>query len=237
MATNDNKPVIVLIHGAWHRPSHYPENPSSGEAADSKGKTHLDDVAAIRESMEGPLTAGKDIVLVCHSYGGIPGSAAVEGYQAHERLDKGLQGGIKHVVYIAAFALPVRDLSLRMAVGGTYGDFMDRTDDVLLLNDNAQNTFYGDIDSEMATRMIANCVPQSTASLETPSSFVATDVVVPTTYMVCEKDRVIPVEGQMAMAGAMGETVRIEKLDSGHSPFLKPEILPQLVDIIERAAM
>lgn len=142
MSTTE-KPTIVLVHGAWHLPNHYtmlkdkltqrgftviqPRNASVGQVSDIKGKTHLDDVAAIHEAMESLLNDGKEIIVVCHSYGGIPGSAAVEGYQVHERRDKSLKGGIKHVVYVASFALPAKGLSLKTAIGGTYGPFMDRT--------------------------------------------------------------------------------------------------------------
>ncbi|KAF5011039.1 hypothetical protein FDECE_2846 [Fusarium decemcellulare] len=269
MTINENKPTIILVCGAWHRPSHYkqlaeslesrgfsvhqPENVTAGEASAIKGKTHLDDVAIISRAMEAPLSAGKDIVLVCHSYGGIPGSAAVEGHQCHERQEKGLKGGIKHVVFITSFALPAKGLSLRTAIGGTYGPFMDRTvsdpymkryafsliavkDDVIILNDKAGDALYNGIDDETTRRALSDCVHQSTASFETAASFVAPDITVPKTYVGCENDQAVPIEGQLAMAGAMGDSVRIEKLPSGHSPQLNPEFLPQLVDIIERAA-
>ncbi|KAM0415823.1 hypothetical protein ACHAPT_013233 [Fusarium lateritium] len=248
MSTPPEKPTIVLVHGAWHLPSHYvalkealtesgftvvqPRNVSAGQASDIKGKTHLDDVAAIHEAMEPSLSDGKDIIVVCHSYGGIPGSAAVEGYQIHERRDKGLKGGIKHVVYIASFALPARGLSLKMAIGGTYGHWMDRTDDYLPLNEKAKEAFYQDIDSELAEHMRAKCVYQSTASFETPSEFVGPDIAVPKTYVACGNDGAIPIEGQLAMAAAMGDAVKIVTLGSGHSPYLDPDSRSRLVDII-----
>ncbi|KAJ4142078.1 hypothetical protein NW754_014869 [Fusarium falciforme] len=210
-----------------------PRNASVGQVSDIKGKTHLDDVVAIHEAMESPLNDGKEIIVVCHSYGGIPGSAAVQGYQIHERRDKGLKGGIKHIVYVASFALPARGLSLKTAIGGTYGPFMDRTDDYLPLNENAKNAFYHDIESKLADQMLANCVYQSTASFETPSEFVAPDIAVPKTYVACENDRAIPIEGQLAMAGAMGDTVKIERLAAGHSPYLDPGFLSRLVEIID----
>lgn len=143
MSTNSEKPVIAIVQGAWHRASHYkglvqsltnkgftvlqPNNVTAGNDENIKGKTHIDDVRTIRESLQPALDAGKRIVLICHSYGGIPGSAAVEGYQVHERQAKGLSGGISHVIYIAAFALPVKGLSLLSAAGGQHGSFLDRT--------------------------------------------------------------------------------------------------------------
>jgi hypothetical protein len=137
------RPVIAIIQGAWHRKPHYeaftqaltskgytvlqPGNATAGLVENIKGKTHLDDVEIIRQTLQPSLDEGKKIVLVCHSYGGIPGSAAAEGYQIHEREAKGLSGGIVHVVYVASFALPVKGLSLLAAVGGTFGPFLDRT--------------------------------------------------------------------------------------------------------------
>jgi pimeloyl-ACP methyl ester carboxylesterase len=143
MSTTTEKPVIAIVQGAWHRAVHYkafaqaltakdytvlqPDNVSAGDVENIKGKTHADDVKVIREALQPSLDEGKRIVLVCHSYGGIPGSAAVEGYQLHEREAKGLSGGIMHIVYVASFALPVKGLSLLTAIGGTLGPFIDRT--------------------------------------------------------------------------------------------------------------
>ncbi|KAK2686556.1 hypothetical protein QWA68_014368 [Fusarium oxysporum] len=252
MSTNSEKPVIAIVQGAWHRASHYqnlaqsltnkgftvlqPDNVTAGKAEDIKGKTHLDDVEAIRKSLQPALNEGKRIVLVCHSYGGIPGSAAVEGFQVHEREAKGLSGGVSHVVYIAAFALPVKGLSLLTAAGGQHGPFLDRTEEVCYLNDKAQNAFYNDCIPEVAENAIGECVNHSTASLETPADFVATDITVPKTYVVCEIDNTVPVQGQLAMVGAMGDAVDVEKIEAGHCPFLNEKTLPEVVEIIEKAA-
>ncbi|KAI1017046.1 hypothetical protein LB504_007079 [Fusarium proliferatum] len=252
MSTKSEMPVIAIVQGAWHRASHYkglvqslndkgftvlqPNNVTADSDEDIKGKTHVDDVEAIRKSLQPALNEDKRIVLVCHSYGGIPGSAAVEGYQVHERQAKGLSGGISHVVYIAAFALPVKGLSLLSAAGGQHGPFLDRTDDICYLNDKAQNAFYNDCTPEVAKKAIGECVNHSTASLETPADFVATDITVPKTYVVCEIDNTVPVQGQLAMVGAMGDAVNVEKIAAGHCPFLSEKTLPKVVEIIERAA-
>lgn len=140
MATE--KPIIVLIHGAWQTAAQWqplaeglksndftvlqPQNATSGPDADLiRGKTYRDDVEVIRLAIEPHLAAGKDIVFVCHSYGGVPASAAAEGYQVHERHAIGLPGGVKDIVYLAAFAFPVKEISLLMALGGAYAPFMN----------------------------------------------------------------------------------------------------------------
>jgi alpha-beta hydrolase superfamily lysophospholipase len=143
MSLNSEKPVIAIVQGAWHRASHYkafadsltskgftvvqPDNVTAGNPEEIKGKTHLDDVEAIRKALQPSLDEGKRIVLICHSYGGIPGSAAVDGYQIHEREKKGLSGGILHVIFVTAFAFPVKGLSLLAAIGGTHAPMVDRT--------------------------------------------------------------------------------------------------------------
>lgn len=137
-----DKPIIVLVHGAWQTAAQWqplaerlvangftvvqPQNASSGtDVAAIRGKTYQDDVEVIRSAFEPHLAAGKEIVVVCHSYGGVPASAAAEGYQLHERRALGLSGGIRHVVYLAAFAFPAKGLSLLMALGGEYAPFMN----------------------------------------------------------------------------------------------------------------
>ncbi|KAF4444398.1 hypothetical protein FALBO_17234 [Fusarium albosuccineum] len=250
MATN--KPVIVLVHGAWQRPAQYeslkdglvgrgfsvlrPESATSGtDVTKVRGKTYLDDVAIIRRAIEEPLAAGKEVVLVCHSYGGIPTSAAAEGYQVHERREKRLPGGIKHIVYLAAFALPEKGLSLLKAIGGSYAPFMDNKGEVVALGEGAKDALFNDCDSETADRLLAGAVYQSSASFETPTTFAAADVAVPKTYVVCEEDHALPPDAQLAMVEALSNATPV-KVRAGHCVHLNAEALPKVLDAIETAA-
>jgi hypothetical protein len=106
----------------------------------------------------------------------------------------------------------------------------------LYLNDKAKDTFYNDLPSEEGDKFVSECVHQSTASFETPSDFVATDVTVPRTYIACDQDNAIPIQGQHAMAGAMGEGVVVETINAGHVPFLCEEAMSKVIDIVEKAA-
>lgn len=112
------KPTIVIIPGAFHSPSHYDElitrlhraefpilclalptlNPQNPHTANVAA-----DTAFIREKMLLPLLeAGKDILLVMHSYGGIPGSCAAKGLSKGKRSSQDHTAGIFGIVYIAA---------------------------------------------------------------------------------------------------------------------------------------
>lgn len=114
-----SKPTFVLIPGAWHSPSHFSHitarlheagyrteslNLPSVGAQEPKKIEAATDVAFIREQMLLPLLGdGKDVVLVMHSYGGIPGGAAAKGLSQSERKSQGLPGGVIGLVFLAAF--------------------------------------------------------------------------------------------------------------------------------------
>jgi hypothetical protein len=90
-----SKPTIVLAPGAWHSPSHYetllsllqnagyPKTSShlpSVNSADPKTATTEQDALFVREKiLFHLLDEGKDVLLVLHSYGGLPGAAAAKG--------------------------------------------------------------------------------------------------------------------------------------------------------------
>lgn len=128
-----DKPVICIVHGAWHRPFHYinlinplrskeytvvaPALPTTG-LQETIGKSTVADCAAvIRTSIKDHLDAGREIVMVSHSFGGLPATDSVVGETVNERREKGLAGGVKAVVYIAAFAPPAPGMSLFKIIG------------------------------------------------------------------------------------------------------------------------
>lgn len=128
------KPTILLVHGGWHYPFCYdalaeqlnalgyavvcPELRTIG--ADTHGLTPAHDVALIRQVALPFFEKGDEVVLVGHSYGGIPSCAATEGYTVQERAQRGLPGGFKSIVFMAAFAIPKRGMDLLQAFGGSW---------------------------------------------------------------------------------------------------------------------
>lgn len=63
------------------------------------------------------MDGGKEIVLVMHSYGGMPGGAAAYGLSKQERSAVGLRGGIIGLVYIAALIARQGDALVDMMGG------------------------------------------------------------------------------------------------------------------------
>lgn len=113
------KPTIVLLHGAWHGPSswdavasqlneyQYPFETvrllsSGGEPSTSVAE----DAVHIQKLTSQLADAGKDIILVMHSYAGIPGTESAKGLLKKDRQADGKLGGIVSLVYITAFVIP-----------------------------------------------------------------------------------------------------------------------------------
>ena len=126
------KPTILLAHGAWHPPHLYdplkqalakhgytlavPALPTMG--VDATGIGWDADVKALLEHAEPLFAQGKEVVLVAHSYGGIPACVATRGNEVAERAKAGLPGGFRRVIFLCAFALPVAGLSNLTAIPG-----------------------------------------------------------------------------------------------------------------------
>lgn len=114
------KPTIVFTPGAWHGPQSfdlvragltlkgYPSEaitlPSVG--AEPATVTLNEDAAVLRETLTTLADAGKQIVLVVHSYGGMVGSNAVKDLGWQQRAAANKKGGVIMMVYLAAFAAP-----------------------------------------------------------------------------------------------------------------------------------
>lgn len=115
-----SKPTIVCVPGAWHTPHVYRKvleildgygYPTVGLPLPSVGATpaHTSfdyDVKCIRDCLTELVNEEKEVVLVMHSYSGIPGAEAPVGLGKKERQSLGLKGGVVRLVFIMAFAMP-----------------------------------------------------------------------------------------------------------------------------------
>lgn len=73
----------------------------------------LADAAKMRAALLAHIEAGKEIVLVAHSYGGVVASNAVEGLGVHQRTSE--EGGIVMILYLSSIVLPV---NVRISASG-----------------------------------------------------------------------------------------------------------------------
>jgi hypothetical protein len=80
--------------------------------------------ALIRSEIE---NLGRDVMLVAHSYGGVPALYGTTGYWKHERLAKGLEGGVIKVLLLSSsLSLPGQSVMQTRALwAGESGEPMD----------------------------------------------------------------------------------------------------------------
>lgn len=114
-----NSPAVVIVPGAWHCPQHYqhlinqlakfnytaigvilPSVNSSPPLA-----SWDQDAQAVRQVIMENLDAGKDVIAVAHSFGGIAMSEAVKSLGKEAREKRGLKQGVLRLVYMCAMAL------------------------------------------------------------------------------------------------------------------------------------
>lgn len=113
-------PVLVFVPGAWHTPACFHKVIERLERLGYKclsitlaavGRnppiTSLDeDVSAIRTVVTNEVDAGNDVVMVMHSYGGVPANNSLKGLSKAERSKEGKNGGVIKLAMIAAFLIP-----------------------------------------------------------------------------------------------------------------------------------
>lgn len=221
-------PSVLVVPGAWHKPDHFRllvdelsgidvhtvTLTSSGDDPAALRDMHADAdvIARAAAAIEGP------VVVVAHSYGGVPTTQAFR--QA---------GNVARIIYVAAFQLLAGE-SLVSANGGSLmpwsrrrrqkgiGDHVEVT--------TPMNVFYNDVEAVTARCAVAQLGYQSYASM----SQQLTETVwrtIPSTYVICEADNAIPVAARDAMAGRADDVARLR---TSHSPFLsQPAALAGLI--------
>ncbi|KAJ5800632.1 uncharacterized protein N7518_002700 [Penicillium psychrosexuale] len=241
--------TLIFVPGAWHGPDYYDPVVERLEAVNYKtDKVHLPsvgpseyllnfdaDVAQIRSQIERAVDAGQKVVLIVHSYGGLPGSEAIKGLDIKTREKNGLPGGVTHLFYCSSFIIKEGD-SLIGAFGGSDLPWFVVSDDKLQVNPaDPVGTFYNDLTPAQIETCLADIKPHSYQTMHSPCTYAAWRDV-PSTYMYCLQDAAIPIEIQKGMVEgtAGGYDIKTETVDASHSPFLsKPD---EVTAAIRRAA-
>lgn len=239
------KPAIVFVPGAWHSPSCFGQVMDRLQAAgyETKGaalalvgapeplKDLQPDIRSIRATVQPLVDQGKDVLIVMHSYGGIPGGEAVQGLDKVTRQKEGRQGGVSHLYYCCAFALP-EGVSLSDALHGKPLPWFDVSADERTVKPKTPvDIFYKDVPDPEPH--VAALKPQSYGMFKCKVTYPAWKHV-PSTYLYCEKDMAIPVDAQHGMVESSGVEFRTETLDASHSPFLS--MPDEVASSIRRAA-
>lgn len=238
-----SKPVILLFPGAWHKAATYNElinnldsygyscHPVDLPSVDPDPKAALtqtvaDDIATVRTNVLSLLKSGQDVVVICHSWSGVPVQAACSA------LPHDTPGKLVGIGMIAAFLVPPRT-SLIDFVGGPIPlhDYDESTNIVKVGPPGPKASFYYDLPDDVADMHVKNIKPHVWASktVAPEEESLAYLDGVPTSFLVCAQDAAIPPALQRGMVQAATQLmkekgvpggIRVEEVDSGHSPFL-----------------
>ncbi|MCW8383842.1 alpha/beta hydrolase [Streptomyces justiciae] len=225
-------PHFLLVHGAWHQSwcwqglqdlltergwtSHTVDLPSAvPEGAHGRLPGLMDDARVVREAID---AVAAPLVVVGHSYGGVPVTQAAAG-----------AANVSHLVYVSAFALDVGE-SLMTCFGGEQPD-LATVEGVVPVRENPETTLYHDVAPDARNAALARLLPQSALSFAEPVSRAAWQTL-PSSYVICDDDQSLPPAYQEPFAQRTGATYR---LPSGHTPLLSmPDRLADLLEQIAR---
>ncbi|ORY72150.1 uncharacterized protein BCR38DRAFT_331480 [Pseudomassariella vexata] len=230
----DLLPTIVFTPGAWHEtwafdmvrgnlsvlgfPTEAVALPSVGSTNASVGLA--EDTAALRAELTTLADAGKDIVMVVHSYGGLVGSNAVEGLDYATRAAAGESGGVIMLIYMTAFASPA-DASLLDALGGVALPWFDYSDDGNFVTPTDPKTiFYADVDDALSAEAIAGLKQEPARIFTDDATFEPWNNDVEVGFFFTLEDQAIPYATQVAMASQFPSGYFSQTFNSSHSPFL-----------------
>ncbi|KAL8651748.1 MAG: hypothetical protein Q9210_003079 [Variospora velana] len=246
-----SKPTFVCLHGAWHSPSCFdkiknllstqgyacicPALPSTG--ADPPVYDFTEDVEIIRSTVAELVEAKKEVIVVTHSYSGIPGGQALEGLDAQSRTEQGYEGGVIRMIYIMSFIVPE---GFQHSPRGTRDNMVPvmKTDFkrgvVTVDPEDAKGLFYQDLPDDVALALGKDLRPQSLGVYWSTTSYAAWKRI-PTTYIICEDDTpsTVAAAGYLVSSAQAAEGSKIDKVlrhKVGHSPFLsQPEWTAQML--------
>ncbi|RGP64202.1 hypothetical protein FSPOR_8021 [Fusarium sporotrichioides] len=225
-------PTILAVPGAWHTVESFDTvkkiftdrsfdfvSQNAPGLVDAKA-TVLSDASSLRTNLLEPLVeAGKDVIVLMHSYGGMYGSQAVQGLSKSEREQSGKQGGVISLVYVSAVTPVEGKTTLEMM--GTDAEhlpsWVDYNEDTGFVKfTGAREVMYHDIPEDIATHYVSLLKNQALNSMDTPLSY--SPLTDPNYdgkvgYIFCGADRVVPLAGQeqYAAIGAIQRTVLIDE--------------------------
>ncbi|KAL2672394.1 hypothetical protein Neosp_013102 [[Neocosmospora] mangrovei] len=227
--------AILLITGAWHVPKHYHKLIEQLEAkglrviceqlptnnnAIPPNTTADDDVKFIKDIVARESTAGTQLTVIGHSWGGMIASAALTDFAVTTGSGK---GGVTNIILMCAF-IPKENDSLAGLFGGQLPPYLTSIPNDTIVWTDPIGHLYNDIPVEEAQWAEKLMVAHGHKAQYTPidCNKVAWRVI-PLTYIVCENDQALPgfVQDMMiAKVEEQGVSVRQYRLQTSHSPFL-----------------
>ncbi|KIX02763.1 uncharacterized protein Z518_08705 [Rhinocladiella mackenziei CBS 650.93] len=204
---------------------------SSREGRDGPAPSMYEDAAVIAQEAKKLADQSKDVILMGHSYAGIPMSQSTKGLSKEERKAQGKPGGIARLAYISALVPPV---------GGSAESLLSRfpndkrpavsVDDNgwMLMEDPAATAamICQELPPEEGEALVRGFAKQSARSFGDELTHAGYKDI-PVSYLLCEEDMAGPAELQREMIAmieeASGRMVHVISVAAGHCPNVTAE--------------
>ncbi|KAF2816721.1 alpha/beta-hydrolase [Mytilinidion resinicola] len=255
------KPSILLIPGASGLPEFYDSvmDPvtakgytirglhmrsvglKAGIAREGVPPSMYDDAALIAKEVEKLADEGKDVILIAHSYGGVPTTESTKGLSKEERREQGKSGGIVRLAYMTSLVPAVGIAAMSVLGDAPQDQKMDfRIDEQGWMHHNdvskAAAICFQDIPKEEGEMWIRKFPPHSSVSFTNKLTHAGYKTI-PVSYLLCEEDLCIPAQTQKAeielIEKESGKNVDVTYLKAGHVPIVsKPqEVVNWILDV------
>ncbi|KAH8666972.1 Alpha/beta hydrolase fold-1 [Xylariales sp. PMI_506] len=224
----DNLVEALAKHGYELRALHIPSiGLEAGVGRDIPPPSMYDDAAFIAQEVNKLADEGKDVVLIPHSYGGVPATESVDKSLTKEAREKdGKKGGLVRLAYMTC---------LVPAVGQTAKDVLDELPpgDAIPMNVDENGWMYhvdfeitaaksfSDIPKEEGLSYVKRFAKHSSVSFMTPLRNAGYKNI-PISYLLCEDDITIPADLQRKgiehIEKESGNKVDVTSIKAGHCP-------------------
>ncbi|MCJ1435194.1 hypothetical protein MMC27_004566 [Xylographa pallens] len=260
-----SKPSILLIPGSFALPEFYDPivDAVAAQGYEIRG-LHLptvglktgpregappsmyDDAAFIAGEVEKLADEGKDVILIAHSYGGIPATESTKGLRKEERREKGKKGGVVALAYMTA-VVPALGVSAMGVLAGLPQESqlgLPIDEKGWMYHDNlisrSAALSFSDLPQEEGEAWVKKFVRHSAVSFSNELTYAGYKDI-PVSWLLCEDDLTIPAETQKEAIEMIekesGEKVDVTRIKSGHCPNVsKPqEVIHWFLDVARKA--
>ncbi|MCJ1384566.1 hypothetical protein MMC17_007683 [Xylographa soralifera] len=205
-----------------------------------------EDAALIAKEVEKLADEGKDVLLIAHSYGGIPATESTKGLGAEERQKDGKKGGIVALAYITALvpALGVSAMGVLAGVPPESQLLLPIDGKGWMYHDNhisrSAAISFSDLPKQEAEACVKKFVRHSAVSFANEVTYAGYKDI-PVSWLLCEDDLGIPPETQKEAIELIekesGEQVDVTSIKSGHCPNVSnpQEVIHWILDVARKA--
>ena len=235
------KPTLILIHGAWHRPSCFdpivanlrqqgfkciaPDMLYAGH--EPPVPSFAPDIARVQDLIAQETSSGTDVIIIGHSMGGICASSVVRGFSKHD-APAGARSHVLGLVVISAMLLPTGVSQAEyFGLEESPAPFWARSEDgnsmELNYDYDLADAFYHDVPKERAQELVRDLRNQTWSSFSNGEGTYAGWRDVPVHYLVATEDKALPKQVQdvlVAAARQAGADVSTTEIATSHSPFV-----------------